>query len=485
MNSIQHLMIEMIGKFCSILISMSKKPTECTYSEIIKKLRTNYARVTFFATRQESSQTVTDFSNSLRDKSVTYKFPNDFCEDALIVAFVGGLRNEHVRKHLMQQSLETFEQTLNTARIFESVLIQAANVKDNLSEDSYIMEIQQNDKHYECSSQTFLFKFVTKKVIVKVCRSQTTSNNVKINTVCPVKYQPNIDEDPIQIPIQIDGLYVTFELDTGSPITIINEHIRKKMGKPKLTPVKSIYSSFTGHSIHLKGEKMVKMIYNGQSSRLKILVGGRNRNNIVGHNWINSLHLNRIKLNDMFSNNTISNVNSEIKYIRTTPEHPQSIDQTERNVYFEKSVLTKGLHNRQNISNVLSKCLCCSRTTPHPAISTNPTELFLKRQRQTVLDLSRSDATDASSNKVFVHDFRNHSNKVEWVPGVLIGREGPRIWTVKVGIPIWHRYDDQIKHRQWSSDDDVIVIGPLKTTTGHDKDSSTSPSTSDQGPGTI
>ncbi|CAF1381702.1 unnamed protein product, partial [Rotaria sp. Silwood1] len=121
-----------------ISVCKPKKPTECSYSEIIQKLRTNYARVTFasterinfFATRQSSSQTLTDFANTLRDKSVTCKFPNDFYEDALIAAFVGGLKNEHVRKHLMQQNLETFEQTLNAARIFESVLIQGANVKD-------------------------------------------------------------------------------------------------------------------------------------------------------------------------------------------------------------------------------------------------------------------------------------------------------------------------------------------------------------------
>ncbi|CAF4917784.1 unnamed protein product, partial [Rotaria sp. Silwood2] len=116
-------------------------------------------RITFFATRQESSQTLTDFANSLRDKSVTCKFPNDFYEDALIAAFVGGLKNEHVRKHLMQQNLETFEQTLNTARIFESVLIQGANVKGELSEELSVLEIQKHDKQstnvhhkFSCSS---------------------------------------------------------------------------------------------------------------------------------------------------------------------------------------------------------------------------------------------------------------------------------------------------------------------------------------------
>ncbi|CAF4732150.1 unnamed protein product, partial [Rotaria sp. Silwood2] len=169
-NKKRNLLITALGvqPFKTLIsVCKPKKPTECTYSEIIQKLRTNYARVTFssteritfFATRQESSQTLTDFANSLRDKSVTCKFPNDFYEDALIAAFVGGLKNEHVRKHLMQQNLETFEQTLNTARIFESVLIQGANVKGELSEELSVLEIQKHDKQstnvhhkFSCSS---------------------------------------------------------------------------------------------------------------------------------------------------------------------------------------------------------------------------------------------------------------------------------------------------------------------------------------------
>ncbi|CAF4782134.1 unnamed protein product [Rotaria sp. Silwood2] len=516
-NKKRNLLITALGvqPFKTLIsVCKPKKPTECSYSEIIQKLRTNYARVTFssterikfFATRQESSQTLTDFANSLRDKSVTCKFPNDFYEDALIAAFVGGLKNEHVRKHLMQQNLETFEQTLNAARIFESVLIQGANVKDNSYEDAYIQEIQQIDKqstnvHHKisCSScgstdhprSKCRFRHVTchncnkEGHIAKVCRSQTTSNNVKINTINSVAYHQITDENPFQIPIQIDDLKVTFELDTGSPITIINEHVWKKMGKPKLTPVKSIYSSFTGHSIHLKGETMVKVVYNGQSTRLKLLVADRNRNNIIGRNWINSLHLNRIKLNDIFSNHTISNVNPKIKYIRTTSEYSQSIDPIACNVDFGKSVLKKGLHNKKKISNILSKCLYCSRTTPH-----SPTKLSCsdatdasitnRKRYQTNFDHHTKEHDFYQGNKVLVRDFRNHSNKVEWVPGVLIDRQGSRIWTVKVGTQLWRRYDDQIKHYQLSSDDDVIAIGPLKTTC-HDTNSSASSSTSEHG----
>ncbi|CAF4937693.1 unnamed protein product, partial [Rotaria magnacalcarata] len=302
------------------LISVCKpnKPTECTYEEIIQKLRTNYARVTFssterinfFATRQESSQTLTDFSNRLRDKTVTCKFPNDFYEEALVTAFVGGLKNEFVRKHLMQQNLEAFEQTLNVARTFESVLIQGANVKRDPVEQFSVLKIQKKNK---------LVQSTRHKVTCSSCgsmdhpRSQCRFRNVTYHKCNKeghlAKGCLKIDEAPIGIPIKVDGLVVTFELNTGSPITIINEHVWNTLGKPKLKPIESIFTSFTGHYLQINGETLVKVDYNSQHMQLRLLVG-HNHRNILGRDWIKALNLNKLTLDDiLFNDNKILNVN--------------------------------------------------------------------------------------------------------------------------------------------------------------------------------
>ncbi|CAF1144371.1 unnamed protein product [Didymodactylos carnosus] len=163
-----------------ISVCKPKIPAECTYREIIQKLRTNYARVTFssterikfFATRQESSQTLTDFANYLRDKTITCKFPSDFHEEALITAFVDGLRNENVRKHLMQQNLEKFEETLNTARTFESVLMQGANVKGSLSEDFSVMKIQ---KHHKTNYKSPITNQIVQVMDLRIIHNQNVA----------------------------------------------------------------------------------------------------------------------------------------------------------------------------------------------------------------------------------------------------------------------------------------------------------------------
>ncbi|CAF1032132.1 unnamed protein product [Rotaria sordida] len=409
----------------------------------MQKLRTNYARVTFssteriklFAIHQESSQTLTDFANSLRDKSVTCKFPNDFYEDALITAFVGGLKNEHVRKHLMQQNLETFEQTLNTARIFESVLIQGANVKDDSSEETSVMAIEKHNKQNKnvhpksiCSScgstdhprSKCRFRHVTchkcnkEGHIAKVCRSQITSNNYKVNTIFSVTHEQVTGDHPIRILIQTDRLQVQFELDTGSPVTVINGHTWNKMGKPDLQPVKSTYNSFSGHSIRLKEEKMVKVKYNGQSTQLQLLVRDGHRNNILGRNWINALQLNKIPLGKIDIKSRHVNVNHEMKKLKNMMIH---------------------------YSNIFKD-----------------TSWNLKQQLKDVQDLLRSIIITTSNkehsfnqDKVYIDDFHGALTKVKSTPENLI-----------------YRNDNQIQSSQWLDNKDVIIDDNVKSQLEHE-----------------
>ncbi|CAF4723556.1 unnamed protein product, partial [Rotaria sp. Silwood2] len=95
-----------------------------------------------------SSQTLTDFANDLRDKSTTCKFPSNFYEEALITAFVGGLHNDHVRKHLMQRNLQTFEETINTAKTIESILIEGSKIKNIPSDELNLNKITQHRKQH-------------------------------------------------------------------------------------------------------------------------------------------------------------------------------------------------------------------------------------------------------------------------------------------------------------------------------------------------
>ncbi|CAF3365123.1 unnamed protein product, partial [Rotaria sp. Silwood2] len=274
------------------------------------------------------------FANDLRDKSTTCKFPSNFYEEALITAFVGGLHNDHVRKHLMQRNLQTFEETINTAKTIESILIEGSKIKNIPSDELNLNKITQHRKQhtnryqksicFSCGStdhprskcrfrNATCHKCNKEGHITKVCRSKAASNQFKVNTIFSVSQNSFTGEHAIRIPIKVDDVQVNFELDTGSPITIINKNVWAIMGKPKLNPVKLTYNSFSGHSIPIKGEKIVKVNYNNRSTELKVIVADKNRNNILGRNWINALHFNNQTLDDIISNSSIQNANVEFK----------------------------------------------------------------------------------------------------------------------------------------------------------------------------
>ncbi|CAF2054082.1 unnamed protein product [Rotaria magnacalcarata] len=141
------------------------------------------------------------------------------------------------------------------------------------------------------------------------------------------------------------------------------------------------------------------------------------------------------------------------------------------------------------------------QTTPHATTNASPAELFLKRQLRSVLDLLRPNTFDPShaarhrykknfdqhtkeryfqrNDKVLVRDFRNSPNKIKWTPGVLVDRHGSRIWTVNVGNKTWRRHENQMKHREWSSDEDVITMESTTTmTTTNDRNECSTGSTS-------
>ncbi|CAF4637437.1 unnamed protein product [Rotaria sp. Silwood2] len=380
------------------LISICKpnKPTEYTYKELIGKLRSNYARVTFpsterikfFASRQQSHQSLTDFANDLRDKVTTCQFPSDFYEQALITAFVGGLQNDQVHRHLMQRNLTTFEETINAAKTIESVLLESSQVRSTLSEEFSVNKIDNKaaqraniDKKETCLScgssgharsvcrfrNSTCYKCNREGHIAKACMSKSTSSKFKVNTISLVSQAASADDHPIRIQITVDDIQVNFELDTGSPITIISEHVWRILGEPKLRPIQSIYSSFTGHPVRLKGKKMVKVNYDGQCFQLPLVVGNETSSNIIGRNWINILHLNtRILDALMVTKNSGKHISYDLESKFTRPIH-KIYDQPRLEMLLRK------------YANVLSKELGhCTKVKAHIQIKFEATPKFFK-----------------------------------------------------------------------------------------------------------
>ena len=230
----------------------------------------------------------------------------------------------------MQEELETFEKTLNSANIMNSVLVQGAGVDQNTSEDNLINKIHQalsstnkGDQKicFSCGSKDHLrmacrFKDVQchkchkQGHIAKVCRSKTNFNQVTINTIASLSSLDIHMEPAILLSLMLEHINVQFQLDTGSPVTVISSGIWEQLGQPQLHKIQITFHSFSNHPIRFKGETMVNVVYHGKNFRLKTLVGYNNQSNIVGRDWIYSLKLLDGQLGNVFDNSKICTVDS-------------------------------------------------------------------------------------------------------------------------------------------------------------------------------
>ena len=224
----------------------------------------------------------------------------------------------------MQKNLTTLEQSINLARIFETVLFESSSLKQkSLNETQQVNKINKSSKTATCAScgsgdhprtkcrfRTALCRTCNKEGhIAKVCRSAKT-NKHSLNTVVPSSLNQVVTSQPMRVRLSINhGTKVDFQLDTGSPITLVDDRVWNQLLKPKLDSLKMKLNSFTGHSIPLKGETLVDVKYNGQTFRLRMFVLCGSGTNILGRDWIESLGLHTKTLDEITSSESMSNVN--------------------------------------------------------------------------------------------------------------------------------------------------------------------------------
>lgn len=299
-------------------ICKPSKPNAFSYQNLLDILRSHYVRdsvsvpterVKFFAKRQTTYQTITMFANDLRAKALMCGFPPSFHEQALITAFVGGLKNEEVRNHLMQQELKTFEATLNAARIMETVITEEPRLKRNSSQASSVREINvvkskcdscgsmDHLRSHCCYRQATCHRCNKRGHLAKVCRSYRIAEQTMIDHRTSPMTGPITKNRSVRIQLLIGKYWTTFQLDASSSVSLMTEETWHMIGHPTLRACSMRSKYLEQHSIRLKGQATVNVTFHHRRYQLNVFVSEEATMNVVGDDGISLLHLDASSLN--------------------------------------------------------------------------------------------------------------------------------------------------------------------------------------------
>ena len=102
--------------------------------------------------------------------------------------------------------------------------------------------------------------------------------------------------------LTVNGTDVTFEIDTGSTLTIVFRRIwARDLGKIPLFKSKVHLTTITGESVKVMGECVVRIQHNHQDLSLPLLVMDNNGPSLPGRNWLSCVKTDWSRVNRLAS----------------------------------------------------------------------------------------------------------------------------------------------------------------------------------------
>lgn len=353
------------------LVEILKNVFDPTPLEIVENYR-------FHLRKQADDETVEEFSIALRKLAIGCKF-DTYLDTALRNQFVFGLASVRIQNRLLETDKLTVDSALKTAKTMELSAKGDAEIQEQKNAKSAVSYIHQKSTKKQkgknpnangkptkpdSSKKEFCYRCGKKDHKADKCKHANTtcsfcSKKGHLQTVCfkakAEKKQTNFIEDTeeldeifhihsndrnkICIDLNINNFVLGFEIDSGSPVTIIsNDDKRKYFQKEILHPSDTKLVSYCGTEINVIGYFVVCVNSGVERRDLKLYVVESKRKPLLGREWLRQLKLN---WNEILNNQQNARIVSSIKQQQThTQQDSKRIEQLKQkySTVFEKSM---------------------------------------------------------------------------------------------------------------------------------------------------
>lgn len=341
------------------------KPSEKSYAEIETLMKEHFEpqpleiveNFKFHLRKQQDNEKVSEFMVALRRLSIHCHFGN-YLETALRNQFVFGIRNVKIQNRLLEMKDLTLRRAEEIAVAMElserggaemhpSDIVAVNLIKERTkkrpsgwhkkaergssSSDSEGSDRGAKAKGPECyrcgGTSHWANKCHYRKAVCNRCQSighlarvcqKASAPSSATNNITTISDLANITEimcrrastymEKIVINVELNNRSVSFELDTGAPVTIMGLGDAKQLfANHRVFPADRRLNSYCGKEIHVFGYVWVKLTNNAMSRRLKLYVVESKRPPLLGREWLAHMHLN---WQEVFGNKSVTAIGS-------------------------------------------------------------------------------------------------------------------------------------------------------------------------------
>nr|XP_029734625.1 uncharacterized protein K02A2.6-like [Aedes albopictus] len=327
----------------------NQSPETQTYADIVALLRSHYSpapleileNYKFICRKQLEHEALCDYITDLEKLAQTCNF-GAHLDTTIRNQFVFGLRNRTIQSRL----LEVRNLTLAKAKEIAFSMEMSHRGTDEMhgstskTEIQYLEHGKQKKKkpitkpmtpttkpkpttptqgkacyrcgdpdHFanKCRHQSTICNFCKRKGhLEKVCQTKLRGNPKKapekavthhiedspvIKDVFHLRSTPGF-ADKFMLDLKVDGRTLTFEVDTGSPVSLISSHDQRRYFKDfPIHPTATKLVSYCDTDINVPGKIFVKVMSNGDELTLPLHVAESNRHPIMGRDWLLRLNI--------------------------------------------------------------------------------------------------------------------------------------------------------------------------------------------------
>ncbi|KAL5460041.1 hypothetical protein EMCRGX_G033456 [Ephydatia muelleri] len=329
------ILLSVIGaKTYAVLRSLvaPDQPKDKSFAELKALLKAHYdpkplviaERFRFYRRDQTAEESISEFLVELRRLAAHCEF-GQFLDEALRDRLVCGLRNDAIQKRLLSEADVTLAKAVQIASSMESAEKQSLQL--NVTKPGAICQVRvscnrcNSTDHSvrECRIKDSVVCFRCKKKghIVRACREKGPSamavgrderkaktgslstkwvdteeaEEVGVQTVYVVNGDGPFGE-PISVSLQVNGVILPMEIDTGAAVSIIPERVHQELFpylKPQNTRVR--LRTYTAEQITVLGTISVQVKYKNQTRTLSLFVVNTDGPTLLGRDWMRQLKL--------------------------------------------------------------------------------------------------------------------------------------------------------------------------------------------------